>query len=224
MRIEKNKIYNMDCIEGMKKLDDNSVDLIICDYPFNCQDERKDYFEFVKETADEFFRLLKDGGNLLIINNPTNMFKISKYFENFNFRNGVALIRKGSLRPAWMLGFQHNYMYLLIKGDNKKIKWNGTKKNHDKEFKTDVIQYQNGYRGKKNMWHPQAIPLDFTKFFIEILSDKNDIVLDPFMGSGTTAVACDGLQRDYIGFEISKKYCDIAEQRLDKWKEQKRLF
>lgn len=213
--LELNKIHCMDCIEGMKQLPDKSVDFILSDYPFNCQDGRKDYENFIGETALEFERVLKDDGNLLIINNPTNIFRTQyHYLLKFNIRNGIALIRKGSLRPAWMLGFQHNYALLLYKGDSKKVKWNGSTKNHDKTFMTDVIEYQNGYRGKGKDWHPQAIPLKLTQTFVELLSNKGDLVLDPFMGSGTTAVACKQLNRRFIGFEISEEYCKIANKRL----------
>lgn len=216
--METNKIYQGDCLELMKKLDNESIDLIIADYPFNCQDGRKDYIEFVKSTSDEFFRILKEGGNLVVINNPSNIFKTSEFYKQFKLRNTIALIRKGSIRPAQMLGFQHNYCLLLTKGDIK-IKWNGAKKNHDINFPTDVMKYQNGYRGKGKasqgkVWHPQAIPLDLTKLFIKLLSHPTDLVLDCFMGSGTTALACKELNRTFIGFEISPEYVNIANKRI----------
>ena len=212
-----NKIIQGDCIEEMKKLENESVDMIIADYPFNSQDGRKDYFDFVEQTAELFYKILKDGGNLIVINNPINIFKTSHFFHKFNSRNSIALIRKGSLRPAWMFGFQHNYCLVLYKGDSKKKKWNGTKKNHDKTFLTDVIQYQNGYRGKGKDFHPQAIPLDLTKKFIEILSDKGDLILDTFLGSGTTIIACNELNRNCIGIELKKEYIDMVQRRVERW-------
>ena len=65
------------------------------------------------------------------------------------------------------------------------------------------------------MWHAQAIPLDFTEKFIELFTDENDLILDPFMGSWTTAVACKELKRNYIGFEFKEKYCEMIQQRLE---------
>jgi len=63
--------------------------------------------------------------------------------------------------------------------------------------------------------HPCSKPIKLWKKIIEIRSKEGDLILDPFMGSGTTAVACKQLYRNYIGFEISKKYCEIAKRRLE---------
>jgi DNA modification methylase len=208
------KIFHCDCLKGFKKIDDASVDFILADYPFNCQDGRTDYFGFVERTAKEFFRILKDGGNLLVINNPINIYKTAHLYHDFNFRNGIALIRPGSLRPAYMLGFQHNYALLLYKGEDKKAKWGGVKQNHDESGMTDVIQYQNGYRGKKGAFHPQAIPLELTETFVRMLSKKKDLVCDPFSGSGSTPLACKKLDRNFIGFEINKLYHKMIEERM----------
>jgi DNA modification methylase len=209
----KNTIICGDCLEIMKQMPDKCVDLILADYPFNCQDGRKNYEEFIYETAKEFLRISKDVSNLIIINSPAKIFTTSKFFHDWKLINEISLLRRGSLRPAYHFGFQHNSLLVLNRGGIKE-KWNGTKKNHDKNFLTDVIQYQNGYRGKGGVWHPQAIPLDFTKKFINILSNEKDLILDPFLGSGTTAVAAKQLKRNFIGIEISPDYCKIAEQRL----------
>lgn len=218
-----NKIYHIDCIEGLNKLKDESVDFILADYPFNIQDGRTDYIDFVRQTSEEFYRILKPNCVLLIVNNPRNIFKTIRYYSHFYLRDHIVLLRKGALRPAWHFGFQHNYCLTFIKTHDfnkpdKKYKWNGTKKNHDKTFLTDVIPYQNGYRGKGKAWHSQALPLDLTKKFIEIFSNKGDVVLDCFLGSGTTALGCKQLDRKYIGFEIKKEYVKMAEKRILEYK------
>ena len=209
------KIIQGEAINEMKKLKSESVDLIIADYPFNCQDGRKDYGDFIKETANEFYRLLKKDCVLVVINNPPNIFKTIYHYRKFVYRNGIALIRKGALRPAWHFGFQHNYCLIFCKGSDIRRKWNGTKKNHDKTFMTDVIEYQNGYRGKGKDWHPQAIPLDLIKKFIKIFSNEGDIILDSFLGSGTTAIACKELNRKLIGIEIKSEYIKMIKRRLN---------
>jgi len=222
------RIDNDDCLETMKGMKSDSIDLIIADYPFNCQDGRKDYLKFVHNTAEQFLRILKPNCVLVMINNPPNIFKTIGYFGGFVYRNGIALIRKGALRPAWHFGFQHNYCLILVKPAEEgetdiRLKWNGVKKNHDKTFMTDVIEYQNGYRGKGKAWHPQAIPLDLTKKFIEIFSNKGDMIYDPFTGSGTTAVACAETftDRDFLGTEYNKKYYDMANKRIERIVNQK---
>lgn len=140
-------IYNGDCIEIMHHFPDNSFDMVMSDYPFNCQDGRSDYETFVKETEEIFFQKTKAISNLVVINNPAKIFTTTPFYQRWTLINGIALIRRGSLRPAWHWGFQHNYMLVLNKGGIKN-KWNGCTKNHDKDFDTDVIHYQNGYRGK----------------------------------------------------------------------------
>lgn len=62
--------------------------------------------------------------------------------------------------------------------------------------------------------HPTQKPINLMKYLIKKCSDEGNIILDPFMGSGTTAVACKQLNRNFIGFEISPEYCKIAEKRL----------
>jgi len=101
-----------------------------------------------------------------------------------------------------------------VNGEDVKHKWNGAKVNHDKTFLTDVIPYQNGYRGKGKDWHPQAMPLELVTQFIKIFSDENDVVLDPFMGSGTTALACVESGRRFIGMEFNPAYVAMANRRI----------
>lgn len=183
--LEINKVYNLDCLEGIKQIDKDSIDFCICDYPFNVQDGRakNQYVEFINNLSKEIYRVLKENSVLIIINNPSNIYKTRNCYNQFTYRDSIALIRKGALRPAWHFGFQHNYLMTFVKGNDIRKKWNGTKQNNDKDFLTDVIEYQNGFRGKGNMWHAQAIPLDFTEKFIELFTDENDLILDPFMGS-----------------------------------------
>lgn len=103
--LETNRIYNGDCLELIKGIEDNSIDFIVADYPFNIQDGRKDYVGFIKNINDEVYRVLKENSVLLAINNPYNFYKIRNCFENFNHRDSIALIRKGALRPAWHFRF-----------------------------------------------------------------------------------------------------------------------
>ncbi len=99
--LNKNKIYHVDCLEGFKFIDDSSVDLIIADYPFNCQDGKKDYDLFIKQTATHFYRILKENCILIVINNPKNIFLYSHHFNKFKLRDNLALIRNSTIRPAW---------------------------------------------------------------------------------------------------------------------------
>ena len=79
-------------------------------------------------------------------------------------------------------------------------------------FKTPILGGKE--RGKGGLYHPTQKPLSIVSKLIKVSSNENDIILDPFLGSGTTAVAAKQLKRNFIGIEISKKYCKIARDRL----------
>ena len=109
-----------------------------------------------------------------------------------------------------------NNEYLKTEYEDLKTEYEDLRRpfNPAKNF-TDVWTF-NIIGGKENVDHPTQKPIKLIQRIINTSSNKTDIILDPFMGSGTTAVACKELDRKYIGFEISKDYCDIAEKRLKK--------
>lgn len=204
--------------------------MFIHDLPFNYQGGAHDikvsglddkakkkyiYREFLMRLNNETFRILKDGGNLVVINNPTNLFQTADLYSRFTFRNGVPLIRASSFNPAYHLGFQHNYMWFLTKGDKKT--WYGNKENHADSLSDvwDDIDYRNGVR-MGHFWHPQAIREDLTERILSLTSKPGDLVIDPFMGSGTTAIVCERLGRNWRGMEINKQYARMIELRLEK--------
>jgi DNA modification methylase len=151
--MELNKIYNMDCLEGMKQMEDNSVDLVITSPPYNTGD-RDDCM-------------------------------INAKYVNFN---------DNKTEDEYI-----NWTIKIFKELNKKLK------------KTGVICYNLSYSTK------------LCNYLLKLYSKKRDTILDPFIGSGTTAVACVELERNFIGFEISKEYCDIANQRIKKAQSQDKL-
>lgn len=202
------RIINGDAVEELESLDDGIADLIFADYPFYLDEEK------VEQTAGEFYRVLETGGNCAVINNPTNLFKTIPYFQDFEFRNGVPLIRNHSFYPAWHLGFRHNYLLLLYK--EERDKWYGNTENHNSDSLTDVwddIDYDPGYRNL--FFHPEAIPEELTERIIEITTEEGDLIVDPFFGSGTTGVICQRLNREYIGIELEEEYAEAARKRID---------
>tara|TARA_Y100000310_G_scaffold36889_1_gene34691 strand:- start:2606 stop:3259 length:654 start_codon:yes stop_codon:yes gene_type:complete len=196
-------IYHGDCRQYLPAMGSDCYDLVFADYPFKLQQGLAEY------TAKEAHRVLRGGGNMLVINNPTNIFKTSQYYQSFKLRNGIPLLRTRSFHPAWHLGFKHNYALMLYKEDSKLI-WNGNRTNHIKGDVDILYEWKNGYR-KNGLFHPEAITLESAEYFVKLLSEIS--VLDLFCGSGTVAVACQKLQRYYYGIEIEEKYCEIAAKR-----------
>jgi len=104
--------------------------------------------------------------------------------------------------------------YEILDDGTKILKKQTIKKLNPKGKTPDgLFKFPNNSREKGNK-HPAPFSIDLPLWFIQALTDKNDIVLDPFMGSGTTAIACIKKQRQYIGFELNKKYIEYTNQRI----------
>jgi len=249
--LEVNKVYNMDCVEGMRLLDDCSVDLTVTSPPY---DNLREYngFDFDFEgTAKELFRVTKDGGVVVWVvgdamvngSETGTSFKQALFFKECGFRLHDTMIwRKpnpfnfGS-NDCYIQAFE--YMFVLCKGKVKTTNFIYDRENKSggtlivsQSRKGDWMQYdyQNSkyitkeYGKRHNVWdiptssgkglHPAVFPEKLAQDHILSWSNEGDLVLDTFLGSGTTAIMAKENNRNYIGFEISKEYCDIAEKRL----------
>jgi site-specific DNA-methyltransferase (adenine-specific) len=216
--LELNKIYNMDCVKGMQLMDDNSVDCIITDPPYGIDYQsarRIDTQRFDKIEGDklphiwwlnEGYRVLKDGGTLLCFCrwDVQEIFMKAIECAGFYVKNQVIWDRiihglgdlKGSFAPTY------DIILFAVKGKFEFI--NGRPK--------DVLRFVRVSPDK--LLHPNEKPIELIKYLVGILTNKKNIVLDCFVGCGTTSVACKYMERNFIGFEISKEYCDIANNRL----------
>jgi len=173
-------------VELIKTIPDNYVDLIIADYPFRFK------LEYHKVLAKEYYRVLKDTGNLIIINNPTNLFKTIPFYQDFIFRNEIILIKPYKYIPfnKKMFYFKHNCIIWLVKSKNYYFKDLGY---------TDVLDNVYYMVKGKNVG---SLPEKLVEIIIECFSKPNDLVLDVFYGYGTVKRVCERLKRNYIGFEI----------------------
>jgi site-specific DNA-methyltransferase (adenine-specific) len=251
-----NKIHNMDCVEGMKMLPDNSVDLTVTSPPY---DNLRSYNGFTwdfEAVAKELYRVTKQGGVVVwIVNDATikgsetgTSFKQALFFKECGFNLHDTMIWEkptftatGSLAVRYAPVFE--YMFVLSKGKPKTFnpikdkpnKYGGTilngtirEKNGNTRKKTGAGKKKiSKYGQRHNVWrmpseqsntkrvgHPAPFPEQLANDHIISWSNEGDIVLDPFMGSGTTAKMALLNNRKYIGFEISREYCDIAEERV----------
>ena len=205
--MELNKIYQKDCIVGLKELQDNSIDLVLTDPPYNVDlnyDEYKDvrtFEEYVKWCSDWFKELKRVCKGIILItpgtNNENMWYKIEK-------PRGVIIWNKpNSCSPSKLLGINvYEPIFLYVCSDVMKFKCG-----------IDLIT-QNISMQKEIGNHPCPKPLKLFRTLINNFSNEGDIVLDCFMGSGTTAVACKQLNRKYVGFEISPQYIEISNKRL----------
>jgi len=247
----------MDCVEGMKLLGDNSVDLTVTSPPY---DNLRKYngFEWDFEgAAKELYRVTKDGGVVVwIVNDSTfkgsetgTSFKQAIYFKEIGFSLHDTMIWKktnpipnDTRQKRYIQSFE--YMFVLSKGkpcvcnyikekskyggkitnNTSQIKSNGDERDDRKEARKKMVV--NEYKILTNIWscssihknektkHPAQFPEKLAEDHILSWSNEGDVVFDPFAGSGTTAKMSILNNRQYLGFEISKEYCDITELRI----------
>lgn len=249
--LEKNKIYNMDCLEGLRALPDECIDLTITSPPY---DNLRTYNGFkwdFENIAKELFRVTKSGGVVVwVVGDATikgsesgTSFKQALYFKEIGFNlHDTMIYAKNNPIPLNHNRYeqQFEYMFVLSKGKPKtfnpiKIPTIGggktyTWKNANDYGKTSAKRARDEKSTVKedkidfNIWFMNVAKSKYTNSapFPEELVDRHliswsnpgDIVLDPFMGSGTTAVECIKNDRYYIGYEISEEYCDIIESRI----------
>jgi len=209
-----NKVILGDCLEVMKEMEDNSVDLIVTDPPYGVnydgssstkREKIKNDFnaDLYKKIIPELYRIIKPGGGGIYIfytNSKSHIiFPLLKkipyqvfiwYKINFNFNMGAKF--KNTYEPI-----------LYLKKSPTKFRGSTNQ--------TDVFIYK---KNTQNIFHPTQKPNDLIAKLIKLSSDDEDIVFDPFLGSGTTAIIAKLLKRKYIGIEIDPKYYKIAKQRL----------
>ena len=215
MSIDLNTITCGDATLLLKELDDNSVDITFTSPPYNRKrndkydfynDDISDFYEFLTNITDELLRVTK---RYVIINiqktyyNKVDVFKyIGKYASEIL---DIVIWEKSNPRPAQGDNITNAYEFFIILG-NELLKSNSTyTKNH---ITTPV-------NSKMIDEHKAIMRTDVCKWFIENFTNENEIILDPFMGSGTTAIVCKSFNRNYIGFDISEEYCELAKSRLN---------
>lgn len=253
-------LHNGDCLEFMRTLPDNSVDLTITSPPY---DNLRSYNgnnelwnkSFWKETILQLFRITKNNGVVVwIVSDATingsetgTSFKQALYAIDCGFNlhdtmiwNKGTFTAVGSLKSRYAPVFE--YMFIFSKGFPKTFNPIKDKKNkHFGRKKHGTFTQKDGtkkplssigkpiaeYGQRFNVWdvaaeksnskrfHPAMFPEKLAYDHIISWSNENDVVLDPFMGSGTTGVACVNTNRKFIGCEIDKEYFNIAQKRIE---------
>jgi site-specific DNA-methyltransferase (adenine-specific) len=236
--------------ENMKELPDNSVHLMITSPPYNVSKEYdqdlslKEYLQFLENSFKETFRVLVNGGRACI--NVANLGRkpyipLSDYISKmmidigFNMRGEIIWNKAASASPstAWgswqsaanpILRDIHEYILIFSKGDYKREK--GKKENTitKEQFMewTKSVWTMNAESAKR-IGHPAPFPEELPYRLIQLYSFKDDIILDPFMGSGTTAVAAVKSDRKFVGYDISQEYINLAENRIKPFLQQFKL-
>lgn len=240
-----NTIICGDSLKVLKALPDNCIDIMITSPPYNfglayetMDDTNKwqDYFNKLFAIFDECVRVLKYSGRMIVNIQP--LFSdyipthhiISKYFlDKGLIWKGEVLWEKNNYNckyTAWgswkspsspYLKYTWEFLEIFCKGDLKK---KGAPKNidiTDEEFKAFVVAKWSiaPERNMKQFGHPAMFPEKLVARCLKLFSYKEDLVLDPFNGVGTTTFVAQRLKRNYIGIDISKSYCETAKKRIE---------
>lgn len=220
--LEINKVYNIDFREGFKMMESLMVNLVATDPPYNINFKYDKYKDNLVE--DEYIEMLCEFQNLplAIIHYPE---EVMKYF--------VPALGVPNEVVAWCYNSNLPRQFRLINFYNCNVDFNKVKQPYknpnDKRIKKLIESGSTGTRSydwfndiqlvknvsKEKTGHPCQVPVELMERIILLTTNEGDLVVDPFMGSGTTAIACINTNRNYIGFEIDEYYYNISLNRID---------
>jgi len=227
-----NKIHKGNCIELMKKIKSNSINLIITDPPFaidfksnrlnyNRKSEnvlggyneilKKDYSKFSKDWINQAFRVLKPNGSMYVFSGWTNLKDILNALDETGFTTINHLIWKYQFGVYCSKKWVTSHYHILYVVKNPK-KWIFNKQD---QYPEDVLTINREYWTGK-IKTPTKLPTELLKKLILYSSNEGDIVMDCFSGSGQTAVVSKMLKRNFIAFDTVKEYVDFGNNRLKK--------
>jgi DNA modification methylase len=228
---------------AMRDVPDNGVALAFTSPPYNVGKEYDDdmgfeeYLALIRDVGKEVYRVLKPGGRYVInIANlgrkpyiPLHSFFYSLHIKELGFLPmGEIIWQKGkgaSGSCAWgswrsakapRLRDLHEYLLVFAKQSYARPDKGESTIGRDEFMAATLSIWDIPPESAKRVGHPAPFPVELASRVIQLYSYLDDVVLDPFLGSGTTCVAAKQLGRKYIGFDISKEYCTLARERLAK--------
>ena len=239
------KIVIGDALEELPKIPSESVDLVFADPPYNMskkkglgwkyskhitmQEEwdmfsKDEYFKFNQKWIKEALRVLKHGGSLWICGSFHNIYQVGfilQHIEDIKINNSIVWFKPNAQPNITCRMFTESTEHLIWaskNGNGKKWTFNYQtmkKMNNGKQMRN---VWEIPLTPKKEKWagmHPTQKPMELLRRVILFWTNEGDIVLDPFVGSGTTSVVAKMLGRNSIGIEKEKKYLNIIEKRLN---------
>ena len=251
--LKPNEIYTGDCLELIKSLDNNSIDLVWFSPPYwnlhKYSNEAKEignnqsldaYLKCLIDLSNECFRVLKPTGNLVINimdlvreNKPLLLSdKLIYSIQNFLLVEKIVWHIRNKMPVASNKRLVNKYEWLIHwgKSDDYFVDIDAVREPHSEYAAKDKRKWKWNIKGKNcgNMWdipayrvsgkrkfHQAAFPIELSGRVVKCWCPEGGIVLDPFVGSGTTCISAQKLNRQHIGFELSPEYAEIARERLN---------
>ncbi len=210
-------IYNKDCLEGLESLADNSIDLIVTDPSYSCgftSNGLKASFSdnnltapFFKELFSQWQCVLKDGGHIYINTDWRTYPFLYPLLERYFLIRNLIVWDYEWIKAGSFYRFRHELIMFATNGASQREFGNGN--DNADVWRIRCINYTD-----KNKYHQAQKPIELCEKMILNSSHEGDVVLDCFMGSETTAVACINTNRHFIGFETEEKFYEIANKRI----------
>jgi site-specific DNA-methyltransferase (adenine-specific) len=240
MNINQNTIYNMDCLEGMKHIPSGSIDLILCDLPYGTTHCSWDSIIPFEPLWKQYKRIIKENGAIVLTSSQpfttklieSNMkwfryewiWKKGNHITGFPNANRMPLKNHENICVFYRKLPTYNPQG-LIKIKPKRVKRNTSMqalgKNNNSLKRVHVVRYKNfpktviNYPRDRKTFHPTQKPTDLFEYIIKTYTNEGEVVLDNCMGGFTTAIACDNVNRNWIGFELEEKYCTLGQKRVN---------
>lgn len=221
--METNVIYNEDCIAAMKRLPKDSVDLVLTDIPYGEVNRESnglreldrgnaDIVTFdMQEMLSELYRVCK--GSFYLFCGMGQISEIHKYFATRGCNTRLIIWEKTNPMPM-------NGQFTWLSGIEPCVFAKKSGATYNYNCRNTVLRYPIA----EPTGHPTPKPINLMRELLMASSNPQDIVLEPFMGGGTTIVACIKEKRRYIGYELERKYYDIAKKRIQLELQQPTLF
>jgi len=238
-----NKVFNEDCLVGMDRIPDKSIDCIICDLPYGTTVCKWDIVIPFEPLWEQYRRIAKSNAAIILFGAEpfSSMLRLSNLdwfrydivwqktkFSNFAMTGG----QPGRIHEMISVFYQHQPTYnpqmqngepykrcgrrVLVKDSISELMNQGFDSNivnDGTRIPTTIVTFSNNKAPGESL-HPTQKPVDLIRYLIRTYTNSGDIVLDNCMGSGTTAIAALREGRKYIGFELDKKYYEMTQQRI----------
>lgn len=233
-----------DCLVEMQKIPEKSIDMILCDLPYNMTSIYWDCLIPFDKLWEGYKRIIKPSGNIVLFsagmftlnliqsniknfrykliwkkNVPTGMssakYRPMKYYEEICvFGNSKATYNPIMKERVGVGKACYNYDHYC--GDNNHLQFDKQKRRYDPNYvqPSDVLEF-NVVPNRNGKLHPTQKPVELLEYLIKTYSNEGDVVLDNCMGSGSTGVAAKNTNRSFIGIELNKEYYDIAYKRIN---------
>jgi len=216
------KLINSDCLETLKEFDDNSVDYVFTSPPYNIKRSKNNkynkyeyfddgidnYFDWSIKIIDELLRVTKNHVFWNIQANYYNKKDVFKLFGHYADKIQQNIIwHKTNAAPSSQKYYLTNAVeYIIAFTNQKNIKTN-------KVFLKNYIETP--INSKRIKGHSAIMNIEVADYIIKNFTQEDEIILDPFMGTGTTGISCLQNNRTFIGIEIAKEYYDYAKNRIE---------